>query len=85
MCFPHVINIVVQHTLSKLSRAVIPEADEDDDANEENLDVDSAANPQTREAAYALDPISRCRKIVVAIRSSGQRRQKFTNWIKTGT
>jgi hypothetical protein len=84
MCFPHIINIVVQHVIAKLSHTAAPE-DEDDTYEEEGMtQSDDQSRPTTRSAAYARDPIARCRKIVVAIRSSGQRREKFENWIKTG-
>lgn len=73
MCIPHVINIVVQHVISKLSSSLPPEADEDED------DDEVPANTKTH-----TDPISRCRKIIAKIRSSGQRREKFESWIKTG-
>lgn len=73
MCIPHVMNIIVQHVLTKMSSSVPPETDEDED------DEDDEVPANTR-----LDPIARCRKIVTKIRSSGQRRQNFEMWIKTG-
>jgi hypothetical protein len=72
MCFPHIINIICQHVIGKMCHSAPPEQD-DDDGNE----TDQVEN-------YDDDPIARCRKIVVAIRSSGQRREKFESWIKTG-
>lgn len=83
MCFPHIINIVVQHVIAKLSQTAAPE-DEDNDYEEDNAQLDDQPRPTSRSAAYARDPIARCRKIVIAIRSSGQRRENFENWIKTG-
>lgn len=73
MCIPHVINIVVQHVITKLSSSLAPESNEDEDEDEET------ANAKTH-----ADPISRCRKIIAKIRSSGQRRERFESWIKTG-
>ena len=87
MCFPHIVNIICQHVIAKMSGSPLPE-DEDDDEEEDqsntNHDPPPNTNTNTRTAAYARDPIARCRKIVVAIRSSGQRRDKFESWIKTG-
>jgi hypothetical protein len=71
MCIPHVINIIVQHVITKMSSSLPPEGDEDDDAEE-------------NEGNAVEDPIHRCRKIIAKIRSSGQRREKFESWIKTG-
>ena len=73
MCIPHVINIIVQHVISKLSSSLPPEADEDED------DDEVPANTKTH-----TDPISRCRAIIAKIRSSGQRHEKFESWITTG-
>lgn len=86
MCFPHTINIAVQHVLNKMSSVEAPENDEDDPE-----DLTDAANAdegrrygQTFEAACAQDPIARIRKIVTAIRVSGQRREALMTWIDTG-
>ena len=86
MCFPHIVNITVQHVLKRMSKV---EAPEDDDDDFEDLPGVANANEgrsfgQTFEAACAQDPILRLRKIVVAIRSSGQRREAFKSWIKSG-
>ena len=67
MCFPHIINIIVQHVIQQMSSSKPPEDDDDDDENEVPANT---------------DPIVRCRKIVVRICSSGQRREKFDSWIK---
>jgi hypothetical protein len=83
MCFPHIVNIICQHVIAKMSRSALPE-DVDDDEEAETNQPRSEDTPNTRAAAYSNDPIARCRKIVVAIRSSGQRRDKFESWIKTG-
>jgi hypothetical protein len=86
MCFPHTINIAVQHVLSKMSSVKAPENDDDDPENltdEVNTD-EGRGFGQTFEAACAQDPILRLRKIVVAIRSSGKRREAFMKWIETG-
>lgn len=87
MCFPHIINIIVQHVIKKMSRSLPPEDDEDDDLDDldnDGEDIDHTATQSARQAAYARDPIGRCQKIVVSIRSSGQRREKFDTWITTG-
>ena len=86
MCFPHTINIAVQHVLKQMSSAKAPENDDD-----EFEDFTGPANPdegrrfgQTFEDACAQDPIARLRKIVMAIRSSGQRRDALMSWIEMG-
>ena len=86
MCFPHTINIAVQHVLKQMSSVQAPENDEDDPE-----DLTGAANAdkgrgfgQTFKAACAQDPIARIRKIVTAIRGSGQRRNALMTWIDTG-
>jgi hypothetical protein len=82
-CFPHIVNIVVQHILSKFSKSVAPENDDafdlDDDPRNRN-----SRHPKTFEEACARDPLSRVRKIVVAIRASGRRRDEYHDWIKAG-
>lgn len=84
MCFSHVVNIAVQHVLSKMSSVKAPENDDD---NSEGPTDDADGNRgfgQTFEAACVQDPISRLRKIVTAIRASGQRREALTTWIENG-
>jgi len=86
MCFPHIINIAVQAVLSMMSSVGAPDGDDDDpddETDEENTDKRRGFG-QTFEAACAQDPIARLRKIVVAIRSSGQRRDAFQSWIESG-
>ena len=89
MCFPHIVNIICQHVIAKMSHSTLPEdvedvEDDEEDQSDSDTTDDSLPNANTRAAAYARDPIARCRKIIVAIRSSGQRRDKFESWIKTG-
>jgi hypothetical protein len=85
MCFPHIINIAVQHVLKKMSSAVAPENDDDSEELIEISNTDEGRGfGQSFEAACAQDPIARLRKIVMVIRSSGQRRDTFSKWIETG-
>jgi hypothetical protein len=85
MCFSHVVNIAVQHVLSKMSLVKAPENDDDDDSEGPTDDADEDRGfGQTFEAACAQDPISRLRKIVTAIRASGRRREALTTWIENG-
>ena len=85
MCFPHTINIAVQHVLKKMSSVEPPE---DDDTFEDLISMASGEEGrgfgQSFEDACAQDPISRVRNIVMAIRSSGQRHDAFINWIENG-
>jgi hypothetical protein len=87
MCFPHIVNIAVQHVLSGMSRTKAPENNDDDDNPEyligANID-EGRGFGQTFSAACKQDPISRLRKIVVAIRSSGQRHDALIAWIENG-
>ena len=95
MCFPHIINIICQHVIEKMTRSKPPTQDDDDDSDsdDDSDDENQAAvgdkiplnsKNRDRQAVYARDPINRCRKIIIAIRSSGQRREKFESWITTG-
>ena len=85
MCFPHIINIAVQHVLKKMSSVNAPEDDNDFEELIDNSNTDEGCGfGQSFDAACAQDPISRIRKIVMAIRSSGQRRDAFIIWIETG-
>jgi hypothetical protein len=87
MCFPHIINIIVQHVLAKMTSAPILDSDHDEsDATNDDLLVgaDQRGRTQTFQSAFSADPIGRCRKLVVKLRSSGQRRDDFNNWVKTG-
>jgi hypothetical protein len=83
-CFPHIINIVAQHIISKFSKGDAPP--DSDDLFE--LDDDSSflnpRPPETFGEACARDPLSRVRKIVVSIRASGQRRDAYFDWINKG-
>lgn len=88
-CFPHIINIVVQHIIAKFSKSVAPDdfGDESDLDDLDHSDRDTYPQgrpPKTFEEACARDPLKRVRKIVVAIRASGQRRDEYFQWIKTG-
>ena len=84
MCFSHVVNLAVQHVLSKMSSVKAPEND-DDNSEDPTDDADEDRGfGQTFEAACVQDPISRLRKIVKAIRASGQRREALTTWIENG-
>jgi hypothetical protein len=85
ICFPHTINIAVQHVLTKMSSVKAPENDDDDLEDLAGANADEGRGfGQSFGAACAQDPIARLRKIVMAIRSSGQRRDALTTWIDTG-
>jgi hypothetical protein len=85
MCFPHIINIAVQHVLKKMSAIEAPESDDDFEELIDNSNADEGRGfGQSYEAACAQDPIARIRKIVMAIRTSGQRRDALIIWIDTG-
>ena len=85
MCFPHIINITVQHCLKKMSLAVAPENDDDYEELIDKSNTDEAHGfGQSFKAAFAQDPIARLQKIVMVIHSSGQRRNAYLRWIETG-
>jgi hypothetical protein len=86
MCFPHTINIAVQHVLDKMSLVKAPESDDDDNAE----DLTDAADRdeghgfgQTFQDACAEDLITCLRKMIRAICSSGQHCDAFMTWIET--
>ena len=82
-CFPHIINIVAQHIISKFSQSVATESDD-------HFELDDPPHPNFQEPpksfqeACARDPLSRVQKIVVAIRASGQRCDAYFDWIRKG-
>ena len=83
-CFPHIVNIVAQHVIKKVSTSVAADAD-DAFVFEQPRYPDLNCNPpKTFKEACASDPLARIRKIIVAIRASGQRRDEFKEWIKLG-
>lgn len=85
MCFPHIINIAVQHVLANMTSAARTSDNEDlGHSAHEDLSAEQRSRIQTFESACTADPIGRCRKLVIKLRSSGQRRDDFNNWVKTG-
>jgi hypothetical protein len=73
MCFPHVINITVQHVLKKMSLAQVPENDNNPEVFTGKPNTDEGCRfCQSFAAACAQDPIACLRKIVMVIRFSGQ-------------
>jgi hypothetical protein len=62
-----------------------PEYDDDDSEDDAGNPDEDRGVTQSFESACAENPIiSRLRKIVMAIRASGQRRNAFTTWIENG-
>lgn len=80
-CFPHIINIVAQHVIKSVSKSV---AADSDDAFVFEPQALTRTPPKTFEEACASDPLGRIRKVIVAIRASGQRRDDFNSWIRMG-
>jgi hypothetical protein len=83
-CFPHIINIVAQHVIKKISNSIAADADDAFVFEAQNPDPNRIA-PETFEDACASDPLGQIRKIIVAICASGQRHDEFNSWIKMGT
>jgi len=90
MCFPHIINIIVQNVLTKMTSASVdPDSESESDVSDESdstneVPADQRGRTQTFESAFLADPIGRARRLVVKMRSSGQHRDDFNNWVKTG-
>jgi hypothetical protein len=80
MCFPHIINICVQHVIEKSTDINLIDIDFDDTVLIPQGSSDQ--NPQTFEKAVARDPIALSRNIVTGIQSSGKRRNCFEDVIK---
>jgi hypothetical protein len=85
MCFPHIINITVQHVLKKMSLVQVPENDDDPKVftGKPNMDEGHGFG-QSFAAACAQDPVACLCKIVMVIQSSGQRCDALMRWIKMG-
>lgn len=85
-CFPHIINIVVQHILTKFSKSATALEDADDvvDLHIDLPNQNPSSHPKTFQEACTRDPLNKARKIIVAIRASGRRRDDYNEWIKTG-
>ena len=83
MCFPHIINIAVHVVSTCMSSTEVPDCNDDPEVSYE-AETDGCNKDQTFEDACAGDPINRLRKIIIAIRSSGQRKDAFNAWIVTG-
>jgi hypothetical protein len=84
MCFPHIINITVQHVLKRMSSVEAPETDDDsEDLIDKSNTEDNHGIGQTFDDACAQDPLARLHKIVMKIQSYGQPRDAFMTWIET--
>lgn len=90
MCFPHIINIIVQHVLTKMTSAVSDSGSDSDSESDSDPAMparelaDQRGRTQTFDSAFRADPIGLCRKLVVKLRSSGQIRDEFNSWVQTG-
>jgi hypothetical protein len=85
MCFPHIINITVQHVLKKMSLVQVPENDDDPEVFTDKPNMDEGCGfGQSFAAACAQDPVACLCKIVMVIRSSRQRHNALMRWIETG-
>jgi hypothetical protein len=80
MCFPHIINICVQHVIEKITNWDLADLEFDDSAVPSPSPHSKSA--QSFQQAAARDPISLCRSIVCAIRGSGNRRDDFEEIIE---
>jgi len=80
MCFPHVINICVDHVTDKFTNKTLA-----DDSAEFNADFPPGdPDQQTFTEACNRNPIALCRSTVVGIRASGKRRDHLAEIIHDG-
>lgn len=86
-CFTHIINIIVQHTLSFISEscAIVdsPEQAEDEFASEDPTAIPISKDEQNLEDAAAHDLVGRARTLVCVLRASNSRRSIFRRIIAT--
>lgn len=79
MCFPHIINVVVQHVLTKMSSVMAPENNDnvcEEEISTANMD-EGCGFGQMFEIVCAQDPIACLHKIVMTIHSSRQHHDTF--------
>ena len=76
----------VQHVLTKMTSASETDSNDESDSDKSNKDLlaDQHGSTQTFASAFSEDPIGRCCRLVVKLHSSGQHRDDFNNWVKTG-
>lgn len=78
-CFPHIIHICVKHVVESFSDSLLEEIEDAwFDAFPDDTDRENYA------AAVRRNPIKLARLIVIAVRSSGLRRDDFLDTIKQG-
>lgn len=90
-CFAHIVNIIVQHVLSAISKSkASTEADDDEDESEDEDEGGSLPRArdlsieQTFEEAAGRDPVGLARRLVRALRASNSRRSAFEASLKNG-
>lgn len=84
-CLAHIINIIVQHTLSSISKSnPIVDSPEDSQgkfASKDHTDIRIPEDNQTFEDAAARDPVGLARTVVRVLRASNSRRVQFRDYI----
>ena len=94
-CYPHIINICVSHIISSLTKVDRADSDggSDDDSEDDSEDEDDVGHGTGFDAAeydgewftkIKRDPVKRARKVIRAVRASGQRREALSAIIKSG-
>ena len=95
-CFPHIINICVQHTLEALAANVVTARASNDDGSNNDGSNDDGSNDDDSEddgsddegctvhARVPDDLLVKVRKLIKAIRASGQRQAEFSGVIESG-
>ena len=85
-CLPHIINLSVKAGLKQITEvnSTDPETENQDDEDEDDwwLSSDIASRDEEYQRILQGDIIAEARHIVTACRSSGQRREEFTEIIK---
>lgn len=83
-CFPHIINICVQHTLKALAKPARASDDESDNASDDESDEDSDEDERDAHDKVPDDLLAKVRRLIKAIRASGQRQSEFAGVIDSG-
>jgi hypothetical protein len=80
MCFPHIINICVQHVVVRFTDLELADLEFD----EQSVPPAESEKSRTFNDAVSRDPIALCRSIICAIRASGKRHDDFEHVIHNG-
>jgi hypothetical protein len=91
-CFPHIINICVQHTFKALAKPASASDDESDNASDDETDEDSDNESDEDSDEDECDThdkvpddlLAKVRRLIKAIRAFGRCQSKFAGVIDSG-